>query len=83
MKKHFGAALRDAVMKTRLSVSDIALDIGISRGELYKMFDAPDMERMSVAVARKVVTYYPALEPFLYAEHAAPRHTRPASRRRR
>lgn len=83
--KHYGAALRDAVLRLNEPVGAIAADMGISRAFLYRMFDMPVMDDITVGIACRVVSYFPQLRCFFCAaKHAAStRPTHSASRARR
>lgn len=80
--KHFGSSLRRAVLDCEGTILDIAADMGLSRAYLYKLFDMPNLEGVTVGVANQIVSYFPQLRCFLCAAQHSPetRNTRPASR---
>lgn len=80
--KHFGSALRKAVMECDGTIIDVAADMGVSRAYLYKLFDMPSMDDITVRSANLLVSYFPNLRCyFCAAKHASePGRTRPASR---
>lgn len=80
--KHFGSALRKAVLKVDGTIIDVAGDLGLSRAYLYKLFEMPSMDDVTVGIANRIVSYFPQLRCFLCAaKHAAEaRHSCPAGR---